>query len=99
MCYRISQGPLIKLCLGARYMQILFRCYHTILQILFRFIQGSKGIIQWPINLFTTPMMIHKNTSSELHLLNHPIKINKSPQSCLANESENIIIKLWGLNS
>ena len=26
--------------------------------------QGSKGIRQWPMNWFTSPMMIHKITSS-----------------------------------
>ena len=24
------------------------------------YIQGSKGIKQWPINLFTSPIMLHK---------------------------------------
>ena len=58
--------------------------------------QVSKGIRQWPINLCTLAMMKHKITPSvikiscwniwTLNLMNQPIKIHKSPQSCLANE-------------
>ena len=32
-----------------------------------------------------------------LNLMNQLIKFNKSPQSCYANELENVFIQLWGL--
>ncbi len=34
-----------------------------------------------------------------INLMNQQIKIHKSLQSCYANKSENVIIKLWGLRS
>ena len=41
-------------------------------------------------------MMMHKIPSYvDYDLINQP-KLNKSPQSCLGNEYENLIIKLWG---
>ena len=35
-------------------------------------------------------------TIGGFNLLNQAIKIYYSPQSCWANEQENVIIKLWG---
>ena len=47
---------------------------------LWTFSQGSKGIRQWPINLSTSPMIIHKITISgwnvwTINLMNQPINI------------------------
>ena len=53
--------------------------------------QVSKGIIQWPINLCTSPMMIHKITPSvdynQWPKLNEPTNQNSMKvKSCYANE-------------
>ena len=74
-----------------------------------RLLDASKGIRQWPINLSSTSMILHKITPSvdynqwlkrvdwTLNLIYQPIKIYLSPQSCKANDYENVIIKFWGL--
>ena len=55
-------------------------------------IQGSKGIRQWPINICTSLIIIHKNNPyCRLRLdiqLNEPTNQNliNNPQSCLVNE-------------
>ncbi len=43
--------------------------YLDIIVFLSMCIQGSNSIRQWPINLFTTPMMIHKITPSKIAII------------------------------
>ena len=44
--------------------------------------------------LFCRLKLVVETFENWFNILNQPIKI---PQSCLANEQENVIIKLWGL--